>query len=146
MIIFTGWGDRTERSARVNSSYIAKKLADYPDIHTGGVISFPGGGDTIFQKSRQAKELREAGCKELDMVMNLTALRSHEDNYVLEDIGAVREAAGKDILKVIIEAPQLTEEEIRRAVNLCIRAGADYAKQAQAGILHTLLPSLRYRS
>ena len=77
---------------------------------------------------RQAKELREAGCKELDMVMNLTALRSHEDNYVLEDIGAVREAAGKDILKVIIEAPQLTEEEIRRAVNLCIRAGADYAK------------------
>jgi len=62
------------------------------------------------------------------MVMNLTALRSHEDNYVLEDIGAVREAAGKDILKVIIEAPQLTEEEIRRAVNLCIRAGADYAK------------------
>lgn len=34
----------------------------------------------------------------------------------------------KDILKVIIEAPQLTEEEIRRAVNLCIRAGADYAK------------------
>lgn len=80
------------------------------------------------------------------MVMNLTALRSHEDNYVLEDIGAVREAAGKDILKVIIEAPQLTEEEIRRAVNLCIRAGADYAKQAQAGILHTLLPSPRYRS
>ena len=69
-----------------------------------------------------------ADCKELDMVMNLTALRSHEDNYVLEDIGAVREAAGKDILKVIIEAPQLTEEEIRRAVNLCIRAGADYAK------------------
>ena len=110
------------------SSYVAKKLADYPDIHTGGVISFPGGGDTISQKSRQAKELREAGCKELDMVMNLTALRSHEDNYVLEDIGAVREAAGKDILKVIIEAPQLTEEEIRRAVNLCIRAGADYAK------------------
>ena len=100
------------------SSYVAKKLADYPDIHTGGVISFPGGGDTISQKSRQAKELREAGCKELDMVMN----------YVLEDIGAVREAAGKDILKVIIEAPQLTEEEIRRAVNLCIRAGADYAK------------------
>ena len=121
------------------SSYVAKKLADYPDIHTGGVISypdihvggvisFPSGGDTTFQKSRQAKELREAGCKELDMVMNLTALRSHEDNYVLEDIGAVREAAGKDILKVIIEAPQLTEEEIRRAVNLCIRAGADYAK------------------
>ena len=60
--------------------------------------------------------------------MNLTALKSHEDNYVIEDIAAVREAAGNDILKVIIEAPQLTEDEIRRAVNLCIQAGADYVK------------------
>lgn len=110
------------------SSYVAEKLAPYPDIHAGGVISFPGGGDTTFQKSRQAKELRQAGCKELDMVMNLTALKSHEDNYVIEDIAAVREAAGNDILKVIIEAPQLTEDEIRRAVNLCIQAGADYVK------------------
>lgn len=110
------------------SSYVAEKLAPYPDIHAGGVISFPGGGDTTSQKYRQAKELREAGCEELDMVMNLTALRSHEDQYVLEDIAAVREAAGKDILKVIIEAPQLTEEEIHRAVNLCIQAGADYVK------------------
>ena len=110
------------------SSYVAEKLAPYPDIHAGGVISFPGGGDTTSQKYRQAKELREAGCEELDMVMNLTALRSHEDQYVLEDIAAVREAAGKDILKVIIEAPQLTEEEILRAVNLCIQAEADYVK------------------
>ena len=107
---------------------MAEKLAPYPDIHAGGVISFPGGGDTTSQKYRQAKELREAGCEELDMVMNLTALRSHEDQYVLEDIAAVREAAGKDILKVIIEAPQLTGEEIHRAVNLCIQAGADYVK------------------
>ena len=84
------------------SSYVAVKLAPYPDI--------------------------QAGCEELDMVMNLTALRSHEDQYVLEDIAAVREAAGKDILKVIIEAPQLTEKEIHRAVNLCIQAGADYVK------------------
>ena len=110
------------------SSYVAEKLADYPDIHTGGVISFPGGGDTISQKSRQAKELMEAGCEELDMVMNLTALRSHEDHYVLEDIASVRNAAPKGILKVIIEAPQLTEEEIRRAVNLCVQADADYVK------------------
>ncbi len=110
------------------SSYVAEKLAPYPDIHTGGVISFPGGGDTTAQKSRQAEELREAGCEELDMVMNLTALKSHEDDYVVKDIAAVREAAGNGILKVIIEAPQLTEEEIRRAVNLCIKAGADYVK------------------
>ena len=110
------------------SSYTAEKLAPYPDIHTGGVISFPSGGDTTAQKRRQAKGLREAGCEELDMVMNLTALKSHEDSYVIEDIAAVREAAGNNILKVIIEVPQLTEDEIRRAVNLCIKAGADYVK------------------
>lgn len=110
------------------SSYVAEKLAPYPDIHVGGVISFPSGGDTTFQKSRQAKELRQVGCKEFDMVMNLTALKSHEDNYVIEDIAAVREVTGNDILKVIIEALQLTEGEIRRAVNLCIQAGADYVK------------------
>ena len=80
------------------------------------------------RKADRQKNCVKPGCKEFDMVMNLTALRSHEDKYVLEDIGAVREAAGKDILKVIIEAPQLTGEEIHRAVNLCIQAGAGYVK------------------
>ena len=55
------------------SSYVAKKLRPFPEIHTGGVISFPSGGDTSIQKMRQATELLEAGCQELDMVMNLTS-------------------------------------------------------------------------
>ena len=57
------------------SAHVAERLRDCKEIHTGGVVSFPGGGDTIEQKKRQAKELWETGCEEVDMVMNLTALK-----------------------------------------------------------------------
>ena len=62
------------------------------------------------------------------MVMNLTALKSQEFSYIKEELTAVREAIPTAILKVIIEAPHLTEAEIRQAVELCIEARADYAK------------------
>lgn len=110
------------------SGYVADQLIHEPDIHTGGVVSFPAGGDTISAKARQARELREMGCQELDMVMNLTSFRSGEDAYVVEDILAVRENGGGLPVKVIIESPSLTEAEIRRAVELCVKAGADYVK------------------
>ena len=85
------------------SAHVAERLRDCKEIHTGGVVSFPGGGDTIEQKKRQAKELWETGCEEVDMVMNLTALKSQEFSYI-------------------------KEAEIRQAVELCIEARADYAK------------------
>lgn len=110
------------------SEYTAKRLLNEPDIHTGGVVSFPGGGDTIAAKARQALELTEMGCQEIDMVMNLTAFLSGEDAYVIEDIASVKENIKKIPLKVIIEAPSLNERQIRSAVELCIKAGADYVK------------------
>ena len=96
------------------SAHVAERLRDCKEIHTGGVVSFPGGGDTIEQKKRQAKELWETGCEEVDMVMNLTALKSQEFSYIKEELTAVREAIPTAILKVIIEAPHLTEAEIRQ--------------------------------
>lgn len=110
------------------SGYVAEKLYREPDIRTGGVVSFPGGGDTSEQKGRQAKELREMGCREIDMVMNLTAFRSGEYDWVSEDILAVKENSCGLPVKVIIEAPFLTETEIRKAVDLCAAARADYVK------------------
>ena len=110
------------------SSYVAEHLSSYPEIHTGGVVSFPSGGDTSTQKERQAADLLEAGCQELDMVMNLTAFKSQEYAYVVNDILGVRRQSGSAIVKVIMEAPQLTEAEIRKAVELCIDGGADYVK------------------
>ena len=73
------------------SAHVAERLQDTREIHAGGVVSFPGGGDTTGQKKRQAKELWEAGCREIDMVMNLTAFRSHEFSYVKEELLAIRE-------------------------------------------------------
>lgn len=110
------------------TSYVARKLQYESDIYTGGVVSFPGGGDTIFQKGRQAHELYEMGCDEIDMVMNITAFKGGEYSYVMEDIMTVIENAGKKPVKVIIEAPYLTEPEIRKAVDLCITCGASYVK------------------
>ena len=110
------------------SAHVAERLKDCKEIHTGGVVSFPGGGDTIEQKKRQAKELWETGCKEIDMVMNLTAFKSREFSWVKEELTAVREEIPAAIFKVIIEAPHLTETEIRQAVDLCVEARADYVK------------------
>lgn len=110
------------------SGYVAEKLQNEPDICTGGVVSFPDGGATIHQKGRQAKELCEMGCDEIDMVMNFTAFKSKEYSYVMEDIITVIDNAGKAPVKVIIETPYLTELEIRKAVDLCILSGAAYVK------------------
>lgn len=110
------------------SSYVAEKLQNEPDIHTGGVVSFPGGGDTICQKGNQARELYEMGCDEIDMVMNISAFKDREYSYVTEDIMTVIDHAGKIPVKVIIEAPYLTESEIRKAVEICITSGAAYVK------------------
>ena len=110
------------------SSYVAKKLCLFPEIHTGGVISFPSGGDTSIQKMRQAAELLEAGCQELDMVMNLTAFKSQEYGDVVQDIIGVRRQSDSAILKVIIETCLLTDEE-KIALCKCVSdSGADFIK------------------
>ena len=77
------------------SAHVAERLQDTREIHAGG-------GDTTGQKKRQAKELWEAGCREIDMVMNLTAFRSHEFSYVKEELLAIREQVPSAIFKVII--------------------------------------------
>ena len=110
------------------SKYVVEKLRNRPGIHAGGVVSFPGGGDTGSQKCRQAKELYECGCQEIDMVMNLTALRSGELHYVQEELCAVRESVPDTILKIIVEAGHLSEKELRQAVEICVVAGVDYVK------------------
>ncbi len=87
-------------------------------------------GRRRYDRTEEAagKELWEAGCREIDMVMNLTAFRSHEFSYVKEELLAIREQVPSAIFKVIIEAPQLTEQEICQAVDLCVEGRADYVK------------------
>ncbi|MEK5038891.1 deoxyribose-phosphate aldolase [Sporosarcina sp. FSL K6-3457] len=93
------------------------------------VIGFPLGASTSEVKAFETTNAIENGAGEIDMVINIGALRGGEDELVKQDIEAVVQAAkGKAIVKVIIESALLTEQEKRKACELSILAGADFVK------------------
>lgn len=108
--------------------YLTEKLKGVAGMKIGGVVGFPSGGDTTGSKVFQTKELLGMGCVEIDMVMNLTRLKTMQYHSCMQDIGEVVEAAAGTPVKVIIEACLLTEDEIRRASELAVKAGAAFVK------------------
>ena len=103
-------------------------LADEPDVHIVGAIGFPSGGHTTTIKVAEAQELLGMGCSELDMVVNIGLVQSGHYERVLDDIRAVVDVAGKVPVKVILECYYLSNEEICRACESCIQAGAAFVK------------------
>lgn len=118
-------------SVCVNSyytAYVAEQLKD-STVKTCTVIGFPLGQMSTRAKVAETEIAVEDGADEIDMVINVAALKDKEDSVVLEDIKRVKEACGtKAILKVIIEACLLTEEEKVRACELSKQANADFVK------------------
>lgn len=93
------------------------------------VIGFPHGSSTSRAKALEAEDALANGAVELDMVINLGALRSGALDQALEDVAAVVEAArGRGSVKVILETGLLTEEEIKAGCHIVERAGAVFAK------------------
>ncbi|HEY9576904.1 MAG TPA: deoxyribose-phosphate aldolase [Pseudobacillus sp.] len=93
------------------------------------VIGFPLGATTTAVKAFETKDAIENGATEVDMVINIGALKTGDDETVLKDIQAVTASArGKALTKVIIETSLLTDEEKERACRLSVKAGADYVK------------------
>lgn len=93
------------------------------------VIGFPLGANTSAVKAFEAAEAIRQGAAEVDMVLNISALKDGDYELVREDIGAVVAAAeGKALVKVILETCLLTEEEKRVACRLCKEMGADFVK------------------
>jgi len=93
------------------------------------VVGFPLGAMRTQVKAEEAAASRSQGATEIDVVLNVGALKSGHDRDVLEDLEAVREAAGAAAtLKVILETALLSDDEKRRACALALRAGADYVK------------------
>lgn len=94
------------------------------------VAGFPLGATTTDAKVFEAQEAIQHGAREIDMVMNVGALKSGDYDAVEEDIGRVTEAChrGKAICKVILDNCLLTREEKIRACQMAMRAGADYVK------------------
>ena len=93
------------------------------------VIGFPLGASTSETKAFETKDAIAKGATEVDMVINISALKDGKDDFVEQDIRAVVEAAaGKALVKVIIETCLLTDEEKVRACQAAVRAGADFVK------------------
>lgn len=115
-------------SVCVNSSFV-KYVHDYkPDVTIAAVVGFPLGAMATRAKAYETKCAIEDGAKEIDMVIEIGRLKEGDYEYVLHDIKAVKEACGDHILKVIIETCLLTEEEIVKACELSVEAGADFVK------------------
>ncbi|MFJ8063055.1 deoxyribose-phosphate aldolase [Psychrobacillus sp. NPDC096426] len=121
----------TFASVCVNPTWVnvsAKLLQDSP-VKVCTVIGFPLGASTTEVKAFETTNAIENGAEEIDMVINVGALKDREYDYVQKDIEAVVQAAkGKAIVKVILETCLLTDEEILRASEISKLAGADFVK------------------
>lgn len=118
-------------SVCVNPTWVeeASKQLEGSDVEVCTVIGFPLGANTTATKEFETKDAIENGATEVDMVINIGQLKAKDDEAVEKDIRAVVDAAkGKALVKVIIEASLLTEEEKVRACELSVKAGADYVK------------------
>lgn len=109
-----------------NLEYAQEYLAG-SDVKIGTVIGFPSGAHTTFEKVAETKDAYTNGAVEMDMVIDIGALRNGEYDKVQADIEAVV-AASPAIVKVILEDAYLTKEEIKKGSELVEAAGAAYVK------------------
>lgn len=109
-------------------AFASEQLAD-TDVAVCTVIGFPLGANTPEVKAYEAADAIKNGANEVDMVINVGALKSQQYDYVRQDIqGVVDAAKGKALVKVIIETALLTDEEKVKACELAKEAGADFVK------------------
>lgn len=118
-------------SCCVNSSYTALVHQDLQgsDVKTCTVVGFPLGAMSKEAKLFETEQALKDGSDEIDMVINIGALKSGKYDFVRDEIKDIKEATGQDrVLKVIIETCLLTEDEKVKACELAVEAGADYVK------------------
>jgi deoxyribose-phosphate aldolase len=119
-------------SVCVNPTWVklaADVLKDTPEVKVCTVIGFPLGASTPEVKAFETSNAINNGATEIDMVINIGALKDKNDELLERDIRSVVEAAkGKALTKVIIETSLLSEEEKVRACEISVKAGADFVK------------------
>jgi len=101
-------------------------------VLVGTVVGFPHGNETPSMKLYQAREVLDLGADEIDMVMNIPALKNGEEELFIRDVEGVVGAAEGKTVKVITENCCLTQEEKRRACDWIARAGAHFVKTSTA--------------
>ncbi len=118
-------------SVCVNPCYVTlcSEILKETDIKVCTVIGFPLGASSTASKVAETVEAVENGAEEIDMVINIGAVKSGDFNFVEKDIAAVVEATGgKAIVKVILETCLLTDDEKVICCKLSKEAGADFVK------------------
>jgi len=119
-------------SVCVNPTWVslARQYLDGSGVKVCCVVGFPLGAQPPETKAMEARAAIRQGAKEIDMVINVGALKSGDDTLVLRDIRAVVEACrdGSARCKVILETSLLTNEEKSRACELAVKARADFVK------------------
>lgn len=117
-------------SVCVNSCFaklVTEQLKD-SDVMTCCVVGFPLGAMSTRAKAYEAKCAVEDGASEIDMVINISALKDKDYDLLKEDIKAVVEASKPAKVKVIIETCLLTDEEKIKACEISVEAGAAFVK------------------
>ena len=116
-------------SVCIPASYV-KDAAEYVDgkIPVCTVIGFPNGYSTTAAKCFEAEDAVKNGAEEIDMVINIGALRDKKYDFTLNEINAVKTACRGKLLKVIIETCLLTDDEKKKMCEIVSESGADFIK------------------
>ena len=107
---------------------LAVSILQNEKIKVSTVVGFPLGATSSEMKFAESRFLTHQGAEELDMVINIGALKQKEYGIVENDIARVVDAADGNPVKVIIETCLLNEEEMLRACKIILNAGAAYVK------------------
>ena len=110
-----------------NVKYAFSQVKD-SDVKVAAVVGFPLGAMATDVKAFEAKKAIEDGASEIDMVINIGALKDKDYDLVENEIRKIKEAIGNNVLKVIIETYYLTDEEKVKACELSVNANADFVK------------------
>ena len=116
----------------VNSFYVKKCVAllQGSGVKVCTVVGFPLGASTMETKRFEAMKAVAEGAREIDMVMNISAVKSGDWQYVQDDMSSLAQVCHQQgaILKVILETCLLTDEEKKRACEIAVRANVDFVK------------------
>lgn len=119
-------------SVCVNSYYVKKafEFLNGSSVKVCTVVGFPLGASTMETKRFEAMKAVAEGAKEIDMVINVSAIKSNDWQYVLDDMSSLAQVTHNQgaLLKVILETCLLTDEEKRKACELAVKAGVDFVK------------------
>ena len=117
-------------SVCVNPCYVelAKNLLKNSNVEICTVIGFPLGANNVRVKEYEAIVAIEDGADEIDMVINIGALKDQDYDYIKEEITSIRDAIEGRVLKVIIETCYLTDDEIIKMTEICNETFVNYIK------------------